>query len=342
MADNLLRNKWTWLIHVLFWLIQAIMIYFVLLGITKHHEVALAATVVNLVAYFFLAYGHILYLIPRFWDSKRYVAYGLGLLVLLILSSCFRFFIGWNLVVYMQWDLANEFTPQYFVTMLINGLFILMISLPLKLVNNWLEKSEIEEELKTHQLEAELRFLKAQVNPHFLFNALNNIYALSFTESKKAPEMILKLSDMMSYMLYDCNAEKVKLSAEVDYLRNYIDLQQLKKEGEYQIEFATQGNIHSIMIPPMLFIPFFENAFKHGNLDDIQTGWLKAYLEVDEEGLNFSIQNTFDPNFESKEQGGVGLSNIHERLQLLFPNRHSLRMEEEGKVFSVNLHIASP
>ncbi|MEZ4930618.1 MAG: histidine kinase [Saprospiraceae bacterium] len=150
----------------------------------------------------------------------------------------------------------------------------------------------METEFRTHQLEAELRFLKAQVNPHFLFNALNNIYSLSFTESKKAPEMILKLSDMMSYMLYDCKSEQVKLSAEINYLKNYIDLQQLKKEGELNIDFNIKGNVSNAFISPMLFIPFFENAFKHGNLEDTENGWLKSKLKMENGILDFHIANS--------------------------------------------------
>lgn len=231
------------------------------------------------------------------------------------------------------------FTPTYFGSMFFAGTFFLLVSIPLGLVDNWLKKIALEKQLKTHQLEAELRFLKAQVNPHFLFNALNNIYSLSFTESKKAPEMILKLSDMMSYMLYDCKQEQVSLAAEVAYLKNYLDLQQLKKEGELNIDFQIKGNVNTTLITPMLFIPLFENAFKHGNLEDTQQGWLKSELECREHDLRFSISNSKRIESKKRAKGGVGLENLKARLELIFPARHQLKIESTAEAYKVFLSI---
>jgi LytS/YehU family sensor histidine kinase len=224
--------------------------------------------------------------------------------------------------------------------MIFGGAFLLFLSLPLRLINNWFKKQELEQALKTLQLEAELRFLKAQVNPHFLFNALNNIYALSFTESKQAPSMILKLSEMMSYMLYDCKSELVPLQSEIAYLHNVLALQQLKKEGEMQVEFHVSKDIQPQQITPMLFIPFFENAFKHGNLEDIKNGWLKAQLYEERGKIHFSISNSYlerDPKEVAK--GGVGLTNIRQRLTLLYPNKHSLTMRQTQGVFTAQLQL---
>jgi sensor histidine kinase YesM len=332
-------NKIIIAIHLSFWVLLAVIMVLILRGILGGFNTALTASGVHLIGFSLLIYGHLLYLIPRWFERKKYGTYALGLLLLLFLTTLIRFYIGWGVVSVYIPELDKYFAPSYFISMLFNGLFFVLISIPLKLVNDFFKKQELEKELKTHQLEAELRFLKAQVNPHFLFNALNNIYALSFMESKKTPEMILKLSDMMSYMLYDCKSEKVKLTAEIAYLKNYIDLQQLKKDGEFDIRFTTKGKLSDVMITPMLFIPFFENAFKHGNLSDINNGWLESALSVEDECLEFTIINSLPAQQLKKEKGGVGLANIRERLKLLYPGQHQLNISINEEVFSVHLGI---
>jgi len=196
-----------------------------------------------------------------------------------------------------------------------------------------------EEQLKTQKLEAELRFLKAQVNPHFLFNTLNNIYSLSVTKSDSAPDMILKLSDMMSFMLYDCQGESVDLSQEIDYLQNYLALQQLKKSGQLNVSLEIQGDPNGIRLTPMLFIPFFENAFKHGNIDDVQNGYLTSSFQIENDKIEFKITNSLSSKVREYEQGGVGLANVRKRMELLYPNAHELTMKNTGSEFIVDFTI---
>ena len=133
--------------------------------------------------------------------------------------------------------------------------------------------------------------------------------------------------------------EMVKVSSEVDYLRNYIDLQQLKKDGEQNIDFEVKGELSGTLITPMLFIPFFENAFKHGNLDDTINGWVKSSLQVAQDQISFSISNSLSQGKRKEKQGGVGLENIRKRLELLYPNQHVLDIEKQAKTFNVHLKI---
>ena len=323
----------------MFWLLLTILLSFIFNQVLETKEQMVAATAVNLLGYLILVYGDLLFLLPRYFDKNEFLKYVAGLLILLMLTTTLRFFIGYGIVTGLHLGLDESFTPTYFGMLFLSGTFFLFISIPLRLIDNWLKKNELEKELKTHQLEAELRFLKAQVNPHFLFNALNNIYSLSFTESKKTPEMILKLSDMMSYMLYDCKSEKVKLVSEIEYLRNYIDLQQLKKDGELNIDFKVNGNVSNVLITPMLFIPFFENAFKHGNLEDVENGWLKSSLNVENGMVNFTISNSTRKVKPKQEKGGIGLENVRERLKLLYPENHELNIEKGKNQFTVDLKI---
>lgn len=340
MQDLLNKRGWLVSIHLFFWLLVGIVTFLIYYRLLTDTTIALAASGINVVGFLVLIYGNLLFLLPQFFDQQKYGAYVFGLVLLLISSSALRFFLGWYLVQIKAWPIDTEFTPTLFGGMLFGGVFFLLLSLPLRLVYNWFKKQELEQTLKTHQLEAELRFLKAQVNPHFLFNALNNIYALSFTESKQAPGMILKLSDMMSYMLYDCKSESVPLQSEIAYLQNFLDLQQLKKEGEMQVAFQVSETISPQQITPMLFIPFFENAFKHGNLENTQEGWLKANLFEEDKKLHFHISNSYLEKEEKKTtKGGVGLTNIRQRLELLYPGRHHLSIKQHLGVYAVQLQL---
>ena len=335
------QNALVLLFHCLFWLIYIGFLTMVIQGYILDFGEALHATFYSFCSHAFLVYVHLLILLPLFFDRQKYIAYGFGLMALLLAFGYLRVEVLWSMAVQQMPWLTETLQPDLKVAIVVGGFFVLLLSVPLRLIKNALKKEILERDLKQQQLEAELRFLKAQVNPHFLFNALNNIYALSFTESKQAPEMILKLSEMMSYMLYECKGEKVLLQSEVQYLKNYIALQQLKKEGEQQIEFVTEGNWKDLWISPLLFIPLFENVFKHGNLDNTREGWLKSKLWVEEEQLRFSIVNTKGQAVlhSHPHRGGVGLHNLKERLQLLYPDSHTLQIDNQSDLFTVQLHI---
>lgn len=330
---------WTMLVHLVFWVCLEGLIFFVSYSIAPRIEVALVASLVYLVGLMALVYGNLYVLVPRFWLAKKWGLYAIGLIILLTLTAALRYYVGLSLVRAFDWGLEERFTPRFFGSMVVGGFFVIFITIPLRLVGSWFKRIELEQEIKTHKLEAELRFLKAQVNPHFLFNALNNIYSLSFMQSEKAPEMILKLSDMMSYMLYDCKNDEVPLASEIAYLQNYIDLQQLKKEGELNVRFSVEEKISGVMIKPMLLIPFFENAFKHGNLEDTERGWLNSSLGMEGDALHFSIENTISPHAPGYEKGGVGLENIQARLELLYQGQHQLEITQYEMVFSVKLML---
>lgn len=317
----------------------SVLIAFIIRGLVADPEIMIWAVAINLVGFALLVYINLYVLLPRFFDKEHYVQYGCWLLLLLLASAAIRFYGGWGIVSWLGSELVDEFDPKFFGSFIVNGAFLIFVSIPLRMVGTWLKRKELEQEIKTQQLEAELRFLKAQVNPHFLFNALNNIYSLSFTGSEKAPEMILKLSDMMSYMLYDCKSEQVLLRSELAYLRNYIELQQLKKDGELNIEFEVKGDPGGVLITPMLFIPFFENSFKHGNLEDLENGWMKGSLQIEADELKFHMSNSYCPGQKEAEKGGVGLENIRERLALLFPEQHELHIQQKENIYRVDLSI---
>jgi two-component system LytT family sensor kinase len=217
---------------------------------------------------------------------------------------------------------------------------VMVISISVASIQNATQRAQREAELKGENLESEMKFLKSQVNPHFLFNALNNIYSLSVIKSDQAPETILKLSDMLRYILYECNEEKVLLSKEIAYINNYIELQQLKTEDQQNIQFTCDNSNATATIAPMLFIPFIENSFKHSKIEDTENGWVKMELKNDENTLEFKAENSVPQHQYTKDKvGGIGLENVKRRLELLYPQRHQLTINKTESQFTVMLRI---
>ncbi len=191
-------------------------------------------------------------------------------------------------------------------------------------------------------MQSELKFLKSQINPHFLFNTLNNLYALTLKKSDKAPEIVIKLSEMMRYMLYECNEKRVLLSKEVSYIRNYLDLERLRQGPNVEINFDVVGNVADQKIAPLMFIPFLENSFKHGLNSQISKGFVNIKLEVNEQHVDFFIENSKAeklPTIEHRRSGGIGLVNVRRRLNLLYPEHYDLDIKDNPTTYAVNLKL---
>ena len=194
--------------------------------------------------------------------------------------------------------------------------------------------------LQKEKLETEMKLLKSQINPHFLFNVLNNLYSLSLLKSELTPEYLLKLSGMLRYILYECNSEKVLLSKEISYIQNYVDLSMLKDSRGLNIKLNLDSGPANYMIAPMIFIPFIENAFKHSNIENLEFGWIRVSLNFVGKSLQFSVSNSISNKaFTKDKQGGIGLKNVARQLQLIYPNAHKLEILENSDSFVVNLSI---
>ncbi len=194
--------------------------------------------------------------------------------------------------------------------------------------------------LKSEKLETEMKLLKSQINPHFLFNALNNIYSLSYLKPEKTPENLLKLSEMLRYMLYECNEDKVPLEKELTYLENYIALKLLKDSRGMKVSVNLERNHKEQLIAPMLLIPFIENAFKHGNIEDLENGWIQIDLKLVSKKIIFDVNNSYASTTSTKDEvGGIGLVNVNRQLDLIYPNTHQLEIANKAGVYSVHLEI---
>ncbi len=193
----------------------------------------------------------------------------------------------------------------------------------------------------THQnIEFEMKFLKSQINPHFFFNAMNNIYALSIIKSERTPDMILKLSDMLRYTLYDSESKKVKLKREIEYINNFIEFQKLKTDTDLNIKVDSSNCNDEFMIEPMLLIPFIENSFKHGNIDNPKKGWLTVEIKTLGPILIYKVANSLPSIAINKDVvGGIGIENVRKRLDILYSGRYELTITKTDSEFSAFLKI---
>ena len=226
---------------------------------------------------------------------------------------------------------------SYFLSTVFTSLIFIFLSTVLKFTIDWFLNERVQRDLENQRLSAELAFLKSQINPHFLFNSLNSIYSLAYQRSETTPEAILKLSEIMRYMLYECNDNKVDLSKELQYLKNYIDLQKIRFADKAYIDFKIKGEIDQQQIAPLLLIAFIENAFKHGVANNPLTP-IHLSIEVNGNHLQFFIQNKKHNNNRDPE-GGIGLNNVNRRLNLLYPGKYNLNIIDTINSYTVELSL---
>ncbi|MCF8366015.1 MAG: sensor histidine kinase [Bacteroidales bacterium] len=217
---------------------------------------------------------------------------------------------------------------------------IIFISTFYQLILNRIRRERLNQELINRQNEAELKFLKAQINPHFLFNMLNNIYALAVTGSKNTPQMILKLSELLRYVIYGSREKKVSLGREIDHIEKFIELFQMKSENHLNITFGKSLSETGYVIEPMILIPIVENCFKHTDFDTNESAFAKIFLKLDGQRLVFTTLNSKDKNDTQKDTtGGVGLENIRKRLELLYGERFKMDIRSDEDMFELKLTI---
>ncbi|MGB5318396.1 sensor histidine kinase, partial [Eudoraea sp.] len=229
--------------------------------------------------------------------------------------------------------------PQFFIHFLVLSISYVLATF----METFLFAQKKEEEVivnKNEALQTELKLLKSQINPHFLFNALNNIYALSAIDSGKTQQSISYLSDMLRYVLYECEQELVSLEKEITYIENYVKLFSLKSSKKYPIETDYKIKNKDIKIAPMLLIPFMENALKHSNVEKIKDTFINIKIDADENSIRFEIENSISQGPKVIDEiGGIGIENVKKRLAILYPNLHELLINETSLAFKVNLNI---
>ena len=294
------------------------------------------------------------FLLPRFLFKRRYVEFILYLIVFIFVLV---FFITIPIEYYVIKELKNsteeidvvEFAKFRGILALVVKLMIIGIAVAIKLTNVWLknlkkrqkiEKDKLEVEIKLR--EAELKLLRAQIHPHFLFNTLNNLYGLTLEKSDKAPELVLKISNLLDYMLYRCNTPKVLLIKEIEHIRNYIELEEIRYDDRLKINFDVEGDISDQKIIPLLLIPFVENSFKHGVSKELTDSFIDIKIAVKENELSFIIKNSNqqkDTKPDSDIPSGIGLKNVKQRLEMIYAGNYSIDIITDDNTYTVSLFI---
>ncbi len=326
-----------WISHGLFWLF----VYVLLILLDLRHTgwpVVLLYKGIDVAFYATIIYINLYYLIPNFLTSKRFWLYVILLFLTVLLLTPIKVasqvFIFSDQPDFQGYLVAN--ISWYFLSMFL----IASSSTIYSIVSEWLIHQSEKRELVTQTMQSELKFLRSQVNPHFLFNTLNNLYALTLKKSDDAPEIVLKLSEIMRYMLYECNERLVPLSKEVTYLKNYLDLERLRQQENVDISMTVEGNVADQKIAPLIFIPFVENSFKHGLSNVITDGFVRIKLLLEADKIDFCIENSKPPqrpNPGRTRSGGIGLVNVKRRLNLIYPDQYQLKIHNEPDRYKVNL-----
>ena len=225
----------------------------------------------------------------------------------------------------------------YMLQSLFSSGFFVVISSLLKFASDWFSNERIQRKLESEKKDMELQFLKSQLNPHFLFNSLNNIYSLAYQKSDKTADAILKLSEIMRYMIYESNDSWVDLSKEVEYVTSFVELQKLRFKDGAAVNITINGEIDGQKIVPLILISFVENAFKHGIANDV-TDPIKINIIANQKILHFSVSNKKSKT-NKDAMGGVGLNNVERRLQLLYPDRYKLNIVNSATHYTTELML---
>lgn len=284
--------------------------------------------------YFITSY----YLFPKFHESSRKYIH-ISLVVILLLTIAYALF---DIFLMPEFEDVSRKKPPvffHFFRFFITLGFSYLVATSISSMEKTNKLRENEKVLTEEKLETELKLLKAQINPHFIFNALNNIYSLSYMQSQKAPDSILKLSEMLRYVFYDCSKDRVPLSAEMKYAENFISFQQMKSDHKQNIILESNQVNAMIEVAPMLIIPFIENAFKYSRIEEIEEAFVKMEISNLDTKIIFTVENSVPTIGKSSPGSGLGIANVKHRLNIIYPNSHELQVENKAENFKVTLSL---
>jgi LytS/YehU family sensor histidine kinase len=287
-----------------------------------------------------VAYLNYFILLPRFLKQKKLGKYLLEFTVPFVLLMVVRVHLQRYLIDGYTYQVKYFYGTTYAVQAVATTLFIVVFIAMLRFAKDWFEFQARQKEVENERLISELNFLKAQINPHFLFNTLNNLYYLAYSKSDNTTEVIAKLSQMMRYMIYDSNHPQVLLSKELDYMQSYIDLEKLRLSQQVPITFSISGDVDQAKVVPLILITFLENAFKHGVNGHVGSAWINMRLHVSHNTLHFTVENSKFPQADStRERSGIGLQNVKRRLELSYPEKHQLNVSDLPDRYAVELTL---
>lgn len=342
------RYNITYKHHIIFWGIYFLLNTLRWGSIHDDFELSLKTNLIGFPIHIALSYFNIYFLMPKFVYTRKYVTYTiivlLSLYVMLLVKYSLTYYLVSTNVMPESSEEVTSLTLNYAIITMFGELYVVAFATAIKITVDWLREHSKLHELEKRQLTTELKFLRSQVSPHFFFNTLNNIYSLTLEKSNKAPEVILKLSELMRYLLYATRKRKQDLKSEIDCIQNYIDLERIRFNDTLQIDIGISGELENKVISPMLLIPLIENCFKHGASKNIGHMRIAIDINVEDDFLYFNVANTIPQNGSSSEvatrSGGIGLSNVKKRLELGYrPEDYELDIFEKENMFHVDLKL---
>ena len=334
-------------LHVLFWMCTLIYDAFIWGMVDGEYLERLAFSSIELPIKIIAAYFTLYYIIDKLLLPRKYTLFilvlGLSMVVFGIMLRTLSYY-----TVYPAFYPEGLQLPVFYFPKILIAIFsiysVVAIVASYHLGKHWYNYQLASQQLEKEKLESELKLLKSQINPHFLFNTLNNLYALAINQSKRTPETVHKLSELMSYMLYDSNQPEVPLKKELYYIENYIALEKLRYESRLDISLNVYTELNGIMIAPLMILPFVENCFKHGVSKQIDHSWIRIDISSNDNILTIKVENSKIPEAPNtmKAVSGIGLQNVRKRLSLIYPDRHQLDIHDEDESYLVVLKLNIP
>ncbi len=293
---------------------------------------------VPLLFYVVISYVHYFFLLPIWLNQKKIARYMVSLFLLLAVGLAIQIIVE-NAAFSNFFRITDAVTIQRILKLVWNASIFLLFTSMIKVVIERFQFENKQQQLENEKLVTELNYLKAQINPHFLFNTLHNLNSLIYSHSKNAGEVIVKLSNIMRYMIHDSAKDKVWLRDEIEYMNDYIHLESIRLNESFTVEMNINGDIEAVQIAPLILFPFLENAFKHGVSDQETDCWVKSAIEIKESILKFRVSNKKIKLDYRREKSGFGLENLKKRLRLSYGDNHQLQIFEDENLFEVLLQL---
>ncbi|MBP9104062.1 MAG: sensor histidine kinase [Chitinophagaceae bacterium] len=340
---------------IFWWIFQAFLYSFIVAKTNgewlKRVQLSSLESLVYLFAHMFLAYSLMYIVIPRFLLQQRYWLTIIITALLFVATAGISVSLSIYILDPIRLTIFNGIFANTFRNSSVNIFLSLMaglrgaitiggIAAAIKLMKYWYLKEQRNMQLQKENMTSQLQLLKAQVHPHFLFNTLNNIYSYTQSNSAKAAQMVSGLSDLLRYMLYECNQPLAPLSKELQMVKDYISLEQIRYGNKLELHLEILGDTKGLYIAPLLLLPLIENCFKHGTSHILEQPWVNLQISIHEQQLTMKLINgKVNVTPEDKNHSGIGIQNVQKRLSLLYPDKHELTITNEEEVFIVNLKV---
>ncbi len=327
-------------LHLIFWFCAWFFFFFYYQRYSEVNSYTLLASLINLIVAIATVYTFNYFLIPKILLKNKWKKFIAIAIVAIVLFFYIELLLTLFLVVKLLYDGHSLFPEMLDVVMLFfNMFFIVFIAIAIKFYKRWSETEYRKQRIQKEKVEVELQMLRSQVNPHFLFNTLNSIYVLAMKNSDQTANTVMKLSDLLDYILYKIDTPRIPVSTEIQIIENYIELERIRFTNRVDLSLSTDLESKDIQIPPMLIIPFIENAFKHGVAKSLEKSWIEVSIRECGQLMNIEVSNSKGQKPAKSQTGGIGLENVKKRLDILFHDKYKLDITEKINSYEVSLSI---